>query len=384
MNVVHLLSGREGGGIRTAISNILPGLEIAGIQSSFLLLSPGSSLIQDLKSEGHDVATLRKYFRGDLSLAWRIARYCKRNNVDILHTHSIASNFYGRLARVFRPSIQVVTTVHAMTGDELKGATRLQAWANALRNVDIRFNNWSKRTIAVSEAVREHLISSGIPDERIDVIQHGIRCHDQPVTHDEIDEARKQWGFRNDDFVIGIVGRLTRVKNHNQFLDAGRIAIQNDPRIKLCIVGDGPLKTDLQQQAKSLGIAEQTVFTGWVHPVFPLVSGMQAKVMCSTSEGFGIALLEAMLCEVPVIASRVSQIPSIVVDGQTGLLVPPNSMDALADAMVRLASDSELHAQMKTAARLHVLDKFPIEREVQDTAAVYQNLTTTPGIRTGH
>ena len=369
LRVAHLLSGREGGGITTVVSSLIEYSDPDTLDASILLLSPNRKLAR--KSEGLKCHVIRKRFPGSLIAVFRIIVYCLRFHIDILHTHSISSNFYGRTAGIFITRTAVVTTVHARTYDELQGAFRNKAFAWCIHKIDLWMHRLSARIIAVSDFLRKDLIANGVPEGKIYAVPHGILPSSVDVSVKEIEAVRRNLNVGGNKKIVGIVGRLTPVKNHEFFIRACKEVAAKHPELVVLIVGDGSLRNHLEALAKDLSISEITIFTGWVDEIYPILHLLDVLVISSLSEGFGYILLEGMACKRAIVATAISEIPRILEDRKTGLLVPPNNIDALANAMGYLLRNPRKRNEMGELARKEVTKRFGIEREVERTLEVY-------------
>ena len=174
--------------------------------------------------------------------------------------------------------------------------------------------------------------------------------------------------------VIGAVARLSKEKGLRYLLEAFAMVAGRYPQARLVLAGDGPERRRLERLSARLGVAERVRFLGEVpHEQVPAVlQGFDVFAMPSTYEGFGVAALEAEAMEVPVVASNVHGIPDVVVDGETGLLVPPRDRQALASALERLLSDSDLRRRLGQAGRAFVAEHYSWEENTAQMEALYR------------
>jgi glycosyltransferase involved in cell wall biosynthesis len=170
---------------------------------------------------------------------------------------------------------------------------------------------------------------------------------------------------------IGIIGRLAAVKDHKNLINAFKLAREKLKNIELMIVGDGPLKQELESYVQEMGLAESVVFTGARRDIAQLLSGFDIFILSSLDEGMPITLLEAMAAGVPVIATKVGGIPEIVVDGKTGFLVPPQAPDKLAEKIYLLLENGKLADLMGKEGRKSVDENFSIGKMVSKYEAIY-------------
>jgi len=170
------------------------------------------------------------------------------------------------------------------------------------------------------------------------------------------------------------VGRLTEQKGHTYLLDAFAQVMRVLPAARLLVIGDGELRPTLERRATRLGLHGSVIFTGRREDVPRLMMALDVLALPSLWEGFGLVLLEAMAAGKPIVASRVSAIPEIVADGETGLLVPPRDVKALAQALLALLHDPQRATEMGRRGRLRLEQEFTVERMVSQTEAAYEKV----------
>jgi glycosyltransferase involved in cell wall biosynthesis len=219
--------------------------------------------------------------------------------------------------------------------------------------------------IANSESVRQLLISSGIPSEKIDVIPPGIELPAELPSASLRARARTRWGFSKDDFVIGHAGAFTREKGQDVALEAGRLLAPKLPNARMLLVGDGP-----ERRNQTEGIA---ILPGFLEDLTEFYAALDLFIMPSRSEGWGLAALGAMANGLAVVATDVGGLPELVQGGKTGWLVPPDSPQALADSIEEAASDTARRSEYGHNAREHASD-FSMERTVELTEHFYGRL----------
>ncbi|MBI3948855.1 MAG: glycosyltransferase [Acidobacteria bacterium] len=171
--------------------------------------------------------------------------------------------------------------------------------------------------------------------------------------------------------IIGTVGRLTPQKAHHIFLEAAALVKKSCERIKFIIVGDGELRQELERRAQQLGLNEEVLFTGYCRDVPRLLSVFDIFVLSSEFEGLPLSILEAMAAGRPIVATRVDGVPEAVVEGETGLLVPPRDPAALATAILKLFQNPPLAQAMGQAGRRRVEAMFAQDRMVAQTEQLY-------------
>jgi glycosyltransferase involved in cell wall biosynthesis len=277
----------------------------------------------------------------------RVARTLRAERVDVVHGYqwrpSLVGAIAGRLARVPR----VVASKRSLTGDDRQG--RL-AWRVIGR--------LSHLIVANAEALRLEAIADGVR-ARWEIIPNGVdvdRLRGGPAAA----EAKAALGLDPARPVVGTLGRLEERKGHRDFIAALGTMLQaaNGLRPQAVIVGDGPLRADLERQATTLGVRDDVAFTGSIADVRGPLAAMDVFVLPSRAEGFSNALLEAMATARPVIATAVGGTGEALEGGATGLLVPPGDASALAAAAVGLLKDPARAARLGAAAQRLVTERF--------------------------
>jgi len=217
--------------------------------------------------------------------------------------------------------------------------------------------------IAVSEAVREHLVNeSKVPKASIKVIPNGIDVREYSVPPARGHDATP---------VVGTAGALEAIKGHEFFVKAARRILSECTPVQFVIAGNGGEEGSLRRMASDLGLRKEVTFVSEVTSYKRVIGALDVFVMPSLQEGFGFTILEAMALAKPVVASGVGGIYSLVKDGRTGILVPKANPNAIAEAVVKLLTDADLRMRIGGAARKRVKDEFSLSASVSATTDVY-------------
>ncbi|MBW4437956.1 MAG: glycosyltransferase [Pleurocapsa minor GSE-CHR-MK-17-07R] len=371
MRVVHLIKVKGVAGAENHLLLLLAGLRGQGIDAHLhYLVNPSQPVPEFMDAaKALDIPVTRGVIRSHFSpgIVRQLARELAPLKPDIVHTHLLHADLYGALAGRFmrvngrRP--RVLSSRH--NDDQFRYRAPIRLLNRALwRIID--------HGIAISEAVRRFSIDTeGARPERIRTILYGY----QPNVGDPEAarrEARASLGLPADAIVVGAVCRLIEQKGLRYGLEAFARASTDFPAARLLIVGDGPLRHALEGQAKSLGLGERIAFLGWRADAAALMPAFDIFLMPSLWEGFGLVLLEAMAASVPVVGSRVSAIPEVVLEGETGLLAPPRDVDALAGHLRGLLGDAPLRRHMGMMGRERLETQFSMGGMVAATAALYR------------
>jgi glycosyltransferase involved in cell wall biosynthesis len=228
------------------------------------------------------------------------------------------------------------------------------------------------RVFAVSRELRRHMVAEGFPESRVEVVYNGITVGER-VTEGERLAVRRDLGLGLDDFVIGSVARLDQVKNLALLLQAHALLAPSHPRARVVLVGSGPEHASLEAEARRLGTSGRVLFAGYRADARRLMRALDVYVNCSNYEGVSLTILEAMASDLPVIATRVGGNPEVVLDRETGMLVPGRDAAALAHAIATMAADPSTRRAMGERGRRRVEREFSIERMVADYRCAYES-----------
>ena len=238
--------------------------------------------------------------------------------------------------------------------------------------------------VPVSKAVGRSLEGAGVDSSRIRLVYSGIDLS-QIAENQDVASIRIRYKIAPDRVVIGSVGNLLAVKGYEYLIRAVAHIKTAMPSVLCLIVGGGdrPYAKTLYALVRELGVRDNVIFTGFCDDVYPLLSVMDVFVLASVSEGFGIALLEAMAVSKPVVATSVGGIPEIVIHGQTGLLVKPNDSLALARTISHLLANREQAIAMGKCGRERVETYFSIKSEIAKLEDLYAEVLGQAPARTG-
>ncbi len=363
--ILHMHKVTGLGGSERHLQILLPRLDRRRFDVSLLLLTipgrPITEYVAYFRETG--IAVDQATIRGDLDPGCLLAlvRRLRRHPVDLVHTHLIHADLYGGVAARLAGIQRVVSTRH---NDD---AFRRRATVKIVTRLA---SSSCDRVIALSQYLANftHRIE-GVDPQRIRTIPYGL---DPPGVIRSAREIWKQLGPEDGTALVVSVGRLTKQKGHRHLLRAWPVVARSMPHARLLVVGEGSWQARLTEEARALGVSDSVIFTGWRSDVAAILAAADLFVHPSLWEGFGLAILEAMAAGTCVVASRVSTIPELVLDGETGSLVPPGDSRALADTILRLLADPGRRRQMGEAGRRRALETFSAERMVRATETVYE------------
>jgi len=342
-------------GSEAHLLQLLPDLRARGWDVRFLMLhedEPGAwEFARELQARGVPLDDIRLRADVDPVAFGEIAAYLARVRPTVLHTHLVHADVYGQLAGSLSRVPLRLSTKHGFN------EFREGRWFGV---ADRSVSSLAHVHVAISRGLAQYLAETeGFREEDFEIVHYGVASSDgvEPYAGSE---PR-----------LVCVGRLIPIKGHVVLLRALARARLEVPGIVLDVAGRGPLAPALARYARELGIEEAVRFLGFVSPIEAAFEDAAIVVVPSLGEGFGMVALEAMERRRPVIASAVGGLPEIVADGETGLVVPPADVGALADAIVALAGDLPRAAEMGAVGRVRALAEFTPERCVERIEALY-------------
>jgi glycosyltransferase involved in cell wall biosynthesis len=317
----------------------------------------------------------------DLRAAHRLAALIRRVRPHILHTHTAKAGAVGRTAAVLAGKARPPIVVHTFHGHVLRGyfgPTR----TGFFRLLERSLAASTTALVAVSPEVRDDLVALGVaPVEKFTVIRLGVELEERvDLSPEARSRARRMMGIPPDRFTVGWIGRMTGVKRTDDILLAFKQLREQGMDACLCLVGDGPDRDDTEELAHELGIVKDCLFLGYQDDVAPFYAAFDALVLPSANEGTPVSAIEALAGGRPVVATRVGGVPDVVRDGVDGFLVELGDVEALAEHLGRLAADPELARQMGEAGRERVLERYSVERLIDDVDKLYRSLLEERGI----
>ena len=361
---LHIDTARTWRGGQNQVLLTLMGLRALGHRT--MLVAHGGGELRQRAKEGLDLLPLTPRTEMDLSAAWRLSRLLKQLRPDIIHAHDPHGVAMAAMALSMSTQLAKPPLVAARRVDfRLRGNT-LSRWK--YRQVDC--------FICASDAIRKMLIADGVPAERAVTVHEGIdlgRAEAAPPAriHEDL------W-LPHDAPVIGNVAALVPHKGQRHLIDAAALVVRQVPDARFVIAGEGELRDVLQRAIKEHHLEKHVLLAGFRPDVLSLHKAFDVFVMSSVSEGLGTSLLDAMACGKPIVATRTGGIPEVVVDGDTGFLVPPRDPEGMAVALVKLLRDRDLRQRMGNAGLVRARRKFSAERMVQETLRVYKRVALHP------
>lgn len=364
MRILHMNAGAEDGGGKTHIISLLDQFPDGEVE---LAVFEDGIVAKEARELGIKVHVFSQKSRYDLSILKNISEFINKEKFDVVHTHGPRANFFVSLMKK-KFAAKWVTTIHSdpfqdFTKQGLKGWIFTKLNLKALKNIDLFF--------VVTNRLKKSLAALGISNEKMHVIYNGIE-YDQ----EKADGYNKTEMFNIDEDVFTAiqVARLHPVKGHEVLFDA--LQQTKLEKIKVLLVGDGPLERELKALATEKGINDKIEFLGHRQDVKQLFASSHVNLLTSHSEGFPLVLLEAANQRVPSIVTRAGEIEPLIADETYGWIVPTGDGKALASALEE-AYDKWKTGELSVMGKHiyeHATMNFSLQKLYEDTKETYKQL----------
>lgn len=370
LRVVHVIARMNVGGPAVLIANAMRTMNSADFDVRLVTGYCGDGEADYLQTQAVDLPAIRLDGLGrsirpkaDLTSATRLATLLHDLRPDIVHTHTAKAGVVGRVAvPLSRSGAKIVHTYH---GHLLHGYFP-PAKTKAVVAAERVLAHWTDRLIAVAPQVRDDLLAAHIGrPSQYEVIVPGVALDSLP----ERDLARRELGLPLGRPVVTMMGRITGIKRPDRFIEVVRLIARTHPGVWFAVAGAGDLEEDLRQSVAGLPVS----LLGWQSDVERVLAASEALVLTSDNEGTPLSLIQAGLAGLPVVATSVGGVTSVVDDGQTGLLAAPDAM-ALAAALTCLLDDPALADRLGRTAKERMTQRFGMADMVQRHADLYWGL----------
>jgi glycosyltransferase involved in cell wall biosynthesis len=351
---------------------------------------PEGRLLEEGRAGGLPVKTIDALRRSihplrDLAAFQQIQETLKEFNPDVVHTHSAKGGMLGRavgwrLAKNSSKPLAVIHTVH--------GAPFHPYQSSLARFIYRQCEKWAAKRchhmISVADAMTSLMVDANVaPREKFTTIYSGMEVEPFLTSERYRDQLRRELGIHDNAVVVGKIARLFELKGHEYLIDAAPAVVAEHPEVKFLLVGDGTLRGELERRIDLLGLKNSFIFTGLVPPesIPKYLSTMDMLVHTSLREGLARTLPQALISGKPVISYDVDGAREVCINDETGILLPPKSIDPLAKAISRLAASSELREKWGRAGRAKFTEQFRHTVMTSRVREVYKRFLNEPSSR---
>ena len=374
LRVCHVAMGDLWAGAEVQLTLLISKLALRPDLNLSIVLFNHGKLEKELVKFGIPVEVFPESEWGSRRIFSELVRTFKRSRIQLVHTHKHKDTVLAALAAKKSGVSHVVRTVHGLREPFAGWPAIKMSLYEAVEGVVRRC--CVEALIGVSSHI-ENVCKTQAAVRRVVCIRNGIELAGVPTRTDRW-VVRNGLGVDSKTCLIGTLGRLTSVKGLPYLMKAAGILLQHGVKVKVLVVGDGPLRQELERQTLDLGIGESVVFLGHREDTHELMQAIDIFALPSLSEGIPMALLEAMGASRAIIASRVGGVPEVLENGAEGILVEPKDVDGIVEGCLRLIRDPTAAERMGQLARRRVERDFSAESMADKVASLYLQLAAPP------
>lgn len=364
-NILYVIDTRGPGGAERIFLDLICGIDKTKYNPVILIKGQGW-LDNELRSNGFETIIINPKGSFNFRYLWSLIKIIKKYKVELIHSHLLGSNIYASAAGLLT-GIPVISTFHGAV--DVKQNERFRWLKFQIINMG---SSW---IVTVSDHLKSQLWDiSNISRKKTIIIYNGINLEKYQRINDKT--LRKELNITDETILIGAVGNIRRPKSYDVLMNAAAILHKETDNYKFVIAGEGSgsIYDELVELQSKLDLKSNVYFIGFRPDVARIMSNMDIFLLTSESEGFSLSTIEAMACELPVIATRSGGPEEIITDGIDGLLVNTNSPAQIANAIRKLTEDKQLRENIiKNATRL-VKEKYTTEKMLNNYDAVYQQV----------
>ncbi|RZB30171.1 MAG: hypothetical protein SRB1_02451 [Desulfobacteraceae bacterium Eth-SRB1] len=364
MTIMYVIDDLLVGGAQNVLLTTINALNKRKFKIFVVALFGSNGLANEMESAGAEVIFLHMAHKFDLIRVLKLIKAIREKKIMLVHTHLLIANFWGRLAARLAGTKIIISTLHNYFYHRKS--------LNLI--IERAIYPITTKIITVSEDMKKWFIREEKPDkDKFITIYNPIDLNEFPGVIN-CQNIKKELNIDNNYPVLGNIQPM-RQKNKQQFLvHAMSQIVKVFPNVKLLMVGDGPLKNDMERLVDKLGLGKHIIFLGFRHDISEILSAIDIFVSCPIYEAFGMVILEAMAMKKPVVTTRVGGIPEVVLENETAVLVDPQNPDQLSTAIINLSQDKERSQQLGVMGRKRAEELFSSEFIVRKIEALYEEL----------
>ena len=325
---------------------------------------PTGEFIKQAVSKRLNIELLHQHFKFDPSMIWQARDIITKNDINIIQTHGYKESVLGFFLKKIckKPWIGFA---HGYTNENIK-----IGFYNKLDRLSLRA---SDVVVTVSNPLKKFLANSGISETKIRIIYNAID-KDELKPNLSPEEVRNRYSIKDEDKLVGVIGRLSPEKGQAVFLHAFKKVVEKVPFAKAIIIGDGQEKERLMNFCSDNGLRDKVIFSGYQNNIANVYQIMDLIVLPSFSEGLPNVILEAMAFKIPVIATSVGGVPEVITDGLNGLLVPPGNSDLMAEKIIELQGNKRESENIGENGYRSLYPRFSPEHRSDQILTLYEEL----------
>ncbi len=373
INILYLITKLELGGAQKQLLSLISGLdkERFGV---FLFTAKKGLMLPDAGSIDGLILRRSKWLERpinpfkDILAFFEIYALIKKNNIQIVHTHSSKAGILGRLSAGLAKVKFICHTVHGWSFNDFQPFFLRKIFI-LLERLSARFTD---KLIVVSYCDKQKGLANRIGDpDKFQLIRYGIDYSGFTLRSRDI---RKELGIDTEDLTVGMVSCFKPQKAPQDFIRLAFLVKQSMPSVKFILVGDGVLRGRIQAAINKFNLQRNVILTGWRRDIHRILSAIDVFALTSLWEGLPITVLEAVASSIPVIATNTGGIEEIIIDGKTGFLVLPHDIQGMSEKLILLLKDADLRRQIARNAKNNLNGDFALTNMVKNYQDLYRSL----------
>jgi glycosyltransferase involved in cell wall biosynthesis len=363
INVLQIIEGLSFGGAETKLLELIARMDRNRFRTVVCSLGMGDRIKGKFDDLDVKFVNLRRRRRIDPKIIWDVSKLIRSEKIDVVMTTLFYADVVGALAHSISTA-KAVFSWETISAPEWLLQHRLLAYRFAMRFCD--------KVISVSDATADWLVQKrGVPRDKVMVIPYGVDLKAYQVGRNP--SLKAQLGISADAPVVGVVARLHPQKGHSYLIEAARSIVASHPDVHFVFVGDGELRPQLEKQVGESNLAEHFHFLGFRDDVKDLLKTFDIFVLPSLYEGLPNVVLEAMATGLPVVATAVDGTAELIVNDQTGFLIPPKNPHELSEKISHLLADSNRRQCFGQKGRERVEQHYSLEKQVAGFQDLYES-----------
>ena len=370
LKIMQVTYSLDYGGAEKVAIDLAAGVDKHEYQTCICALDYGGKYIPLLDELGIPWYFFNRNGALDYKLWISLYHLFKRERIAVIQTHHVVQLFNAIIPALLN-GIKIIHTEH-----------EYQSFLNNPKDLQILkiLCRMCHSFVTVGHDVTEFMENEKVlPKGKIITIPNGVSLG--TCTYESKCYARKEFGFTENHLIIGITARLEWRKDHKTLLQAFAHVVKQNHNARLLIIGDGCLKYELKMHAKKLGIEYAVIFAGARGDVNTLLAILDVFVLSSVHEGLPVALLEAMAAEKPVVCTAVGEMPKVIVQGFTGLLIPPRDPKELSSALLFMLENEKERIRLGKNAKEYVRKYLSMEKMLDSYETLYRSVLTGAGTK---
>jgi glycosyltransferase involved in cell wall biosynthesis len=373
INLVYVITKLELGGAQKQLLSLIRHLDKEKLKLFLFTAKNGLLMPEALSIDGLTIKRSLWLERSinplkDFLTLIEIYKFIKKNNIDIVHTHSSKAGILGRWGAKLAKVKIVLHTVHGWSFNDYQSilTRRFFIW---LERITALFTD---KLIVVSNYDKQRGLVNHIGDQdKYSIIRYGIDYTEFDIQDQNI---RKELGIDTHDLVVGMISCFKPQKSHRDFIKLASLVNRSLPEVKFLLVGDGVLRSKIERFIHKFNLQGSVILTGWRKDISRILSGLDVFVLTSLWEGLPVSVLEAMAASLPVVVTSTGGVGEIVKEDKNGFCVPICDIQQMSEKLVSLLKDENLRKQMGQNARSSLDFNFKSENMLRNTQDLYENL----------